>query len=530
MAYGEVILTEFDQSLQPPSPSSLAAAIIVAARKGPVGVPTLVTSGTSYLETFAVDNTIAIDDDIAHYSALDLLRGTNKLWVIRVADSPFYAGCFLGVAVADHVAFDATTSMQADTNIAPASWEFNQFVAILAKNQGVWGNKISVQVLASTVTGLMANPNLVTLNVYYDGEFKESHKVTRLMGEKDGYGRSTYGPNVLERDSEYVQMIVNPTPESALGTSIADTTPIAASTPGTRTNLLAGADGAVVPDASYTTELAKFDDRELYPFSLFMDGGKTVPAYATSIITQCTSRRSYGLLSTPLGTDSLTEMMTFRNTVLNADTRFAGVYGPWTKVADSFNSRELLVPPIGPVAWLKANGARLRGVHYPAAGNINGRLPQVIDVEHRFNATDIAAIQDLGINIIRYREGRGIVVWGNHTLYRADSALDSEHISLMLNEVQVAVHTLCENYIFTLNDDVTRAALYGIVFSYLNNKHGERAFTRFNLKCDIENNPPAQRAQGRLHIWWSVFPTYAVEEVVFRTIVTQDDVTTTSSA
>ena len=58
--------------------------------------------------------------------------------------------------------------------------------------------------------------------------------------------------------------------------------------------------------------------------------------------------------------------------------------------------------------------------------------------------------------------------------------------------------------------------------SYLDNKRRQRSFLSYNVKCDLENNPPEEQRAGRFHVWWAVVPIYAIEEIHFRTIVTRE--------
>ena len=621
--YGEVILEEEDRTLQPPSTRGSSAIILIPAKKGPVLDPTPVSDPVDYLETYTPAGRIEVGDDLSHYSALECLRGSDALIPIRVADTPYYAGCILGVLNSHHKSFDAGQNLPAlitgvdtsqsqratltggsrqpillesvptsaiaassisgggvttwdaaasrDANAVSADGDWfydstsrtlhvfsttggtleitysrstlsfgaNELLAVVAKNQGEWGDDLAVSVHATSRLGKIGDapssgadnrPNAgVELRVYYDGTQVESHLISRISGRKDGFGRSTYAPEVVERDSKYIDILVNGAPNDG-SNNIANTVEAGASavsggnTP-VRTEFGGGGDGAILGDEDYTSALNLVDDNELFPAKFLMDGGKTTQAVQGALLDSAESRWGYALLSVPAGAKTVESFRTHRNTTLNADTSFGVLFGPWVKIQDPFNGRQLYIPPDGPVAGRMGLQDRSIGLQHPVAGNRNGRLsPRILDVEARFTKTQIASIQRIGgINVIRYRPGRGIALWGNHTLQVADSALNSQHVRLVFNEIALSLQTIGENFVFILNDEATRSDLYGVVSSMLARRRRLRQFKSFRVKCDSENNPPEEERARILHCWQYITPLYATEEVRFRTIVSLEE-------
>ena len=210
-------------------------------------------------------------------------------------------------------------------------------------------------------------------------------------------------------------MLVNPTPVDSTATAVGekgsdgsyidlvgkpddtDTTGVDESI----LNLAEGTDGAALTDTEYVAafQLESVLDRKSFPVSVMLDGGRATAAVQKEIIAACEKKRSYAILSVPAGTDTLTEVETYRSTTLNADTRFAGLYGPWVKIQDAFNGRQVFIPPDGMVGAKVAENKRVRGIHFPVA-NKYGRLTRALDVEKRFSTSDIAKIQTYGVNPI----------------------------------------------------------------------------------------------------------------------------------
>lgn len=73
---------EVDLTLQASGGSTSTAVLVVRASKGPVGVPTLVTSQASYIEKFGKP----LLTDRGGATALAFLAKSNSLWVVRYTD------------------------------------------------------------------------------------------------------------------------------------------------------------------------------------------------------------------------------------------------------------------------------------------------------------------------------------------------------------------------------------------------------------------------------------------------------------
>lgn len=123
-----VTIQELDLSTRVPSFPGLYGGIVIPAKKGKVNEAQLATSETQLLKYWTPDETIKVGYSNAYYSAASYLIKSNKLWVVRAANSPFYGGCYLrgdtpvsivGVT-ADHAADVITLAHGTTSEIADA--------------------------------------------------------------------------------------------------------------------------------------------------------------------------------------------------------------------------------------------------------------------------------------------------------------------------------------------------------------------------------------------------------------------------
>jgi len=92
MSAPKVIVKERDLTASPQAFGGVYNAIFLNAKKGPVGVPVLVTNQTQFLQYFTPNKRVEVGYDLGYYSALAILERANKLWVIRVANNAKYGG------------------------------------------------------------------------------------------------------------------------------------------------------------------------------------------------------------------------------------------------------------------------------------------------------------------------------------------------------------------------------------------------------------------------------------------------------
>lgn len=77
------------------------AAVVIAAKKGPINKPTLVTSQTDLLERFTPNEKIELGWDTAYFEAYQYLATQSNLYVVRAAnteegtDCAKYGGCHI---------------------------------------------------------------------------------------------------------------------------------------------------------------------------------------------------------------------------------------------------------------------------------------------------------------------------------------------------------------------------------------------------------------------------------------------------
>lgn len=106
-----VLPKEVDLSTRVASSPGVYGAIVIRAKKGPVGEPQLMTSDSQLLSVYTPDERVDVGMDLAFFSALAFLEKSNKLWVTRAAKQSKYGGLSLKASTSAYNNFALATGM-----------------------------------------------------------------------------------------------------------------------------------------------------------------------------------------------------------------------------------------------------------------------------------------------------------------------------------------------------------------------------------------------------------------------------------
>jgi phage tail sheath protein FI len=253
----------------------------------------------------------------------------------------------------------------------------------------------------------------------------------------------------------------------------------------------------------------------------------TNPAAITAIVTHCTKMGDrIAIFDAPASVvnpvSDLKPLLpggaTAGTTALYPTTDFAAVYTPWLNVYDAATGGTKTVPPSGHIAGIYARTDATRGVwkapaNEPVLGAIN---PSV-----QIGKAQQAEVNLIGGNCIRVLNG-AMKVWGARTLAGDSSLHKYVPIRRFLSFLYKSIDEGTQWAVFEPNGPDLWARIIRNVGSFLTSMWaqgalaGDVAQEAFYIKCDAENNPPDQRANGLLVVEVGVATVFPAEFVVFR--------------
>lgn len=407
----------------------------------------------------------------------------------------------------------------------------------VAKSAGTWANELSIR-LEVFDEGLEDAAGRFVLSILDDDDDVLDQVQDITFDPSD----DRYVGNVINEESpiggqngnRYVQWVERP---SVLGTDVR--------VPGAfgDQNLSGGANGipsepefsalldsAVIGNSAESKGLFALQNAEVFDFNLLAAPGFSSGPVIAQGLQFCENRGDcLYLVDPPFGLRPQ-QVIDWHNGMLLSDlasalnTSYGALYWGWLRMPDQFaegTQNTIWVPPSGHVASIFARTARVGEQWFAPAGLNRGNVRGVLEVEYNPSNGERDALYGFNnaVNPIVNFAQDGIVVWGQRTLQRQDSALDRVNVRMLLIFLKKNLRSLLRNFIFEVNDEVLREQVEGAVNDFLSDIAGRRGLTAFNVVVDETNNTPERIDRNEL--WVSVFiqPTRVAEFVALNLVI-----------
>lgn len=396
-------------------------------------------------------------------------------------------------------------------------------------NPGAWTDDIYVVVSRTVNTA-----NTFDITVYERSNrgidsILERYTLSREF-KKDGFERQMNLEERVNGKSYYIRFKDNPYigPTEALPNDSLAHNNLTQHAPH---NLAGGYAGSAPSVATYINALRTFNNKEDVKVDIIIDSLSDTN-YQLEILKLCDRdfggrADCYGILYVPFEIEAsnnyVNDIINYRKYDLNISSSFGGLYSGHVKIYDVYNGRELWIPNAGFVAAAFSYTADQYEPWFPAAGWRRGMLP-VLDINRRYTLGERDALYDNDINVMRFRPGKGIAIWGQKTLYGRPSALDRANVRWLLIVVENAIEEFLEEYEFELNDEITRALIRSAVHDYLSSIKSRRGLYDFDVVCDQTNNSPEQIDNYILNLDYYLQPVKAAEYLYGRAVITRTGV------
>jgi phage tail sheath protein FI len=200
------------------------------------------------------------------------------------------------------------------------------------------------------------------------------------------------------------------------------------------------------------------------------------------------------------------------------DSKYAALYWPWVKVMDPLGGKPTMMPPSGAMAGIWARTDGTRGVHKAPANEI---VRGAIDLELALTKGEHDTLNPIGVNCIRAFPGQGIRVWGARTL-SSDPEWRYLNVRRLFNFVEKSILLGTNWVVFEPNDQLLWDRVRRTVDMFLRRVwqtgalFGNTPSQAYFVLCNEQNNPPENRDAGILTVEIGIAPVKPAEFVVFR--------------
>ncbi|HOA83699.1 MAG TPA: phage tail sheath subtilisin-like domain-containing protein [Thermodesulfovibrio thiophilus] len=427
------------------------AGFVGIARRGEIGEATLVTSWTEFTEKFSkgLDTPFMADSDLAYAVYGYFQNGGGTAFIVRTASE---------------TAERASVLIPAENGIK-----------IYAKDEGTWGNKLSMKVTSTQENGV----DVFNVEVSLDDEVVETFE-----GLTNDITDENYYLPIINSDSKFITV-------PAGGLQVGEGA------------FSGGNDGiADITDADFLGERGLKALDKVEAVRIVAIPGQTSKAVQQGILDYCSGRKDcFGIVDIGLGRTP-TEALEDKAEIGGS---YGAVYYPWGKVVDPIGKGKLrLTPPSGHIAGVYARTDSERGVYKAPAGT-EAVVKGFVEMERSLSNGEVELLNAKAVNCIISKPNKGIVVWGARM---ATPDKDRFYVSDIRLDIMIegSLYEGTQWSIFEPNDEKLWSSLTAQVKAFLYNLWVDGALfgatpeEAYFVKCDEELNSQEVRDAGKVII------------------------------
>ena len=249
-----------------------------------------------------------------------------------------------------------------------------------------------------------------------------------------------------------------------------------------------------VLSSSYDNMISLLSNQDDYRFNvliapgLFASEAPLGSSQVTSIISN-TSNRGDNIYVTDLVPFS--SSITATTAQANAkNTSYAAAYWPWVQTIDPDSAQLVWVPASTMIAGVYAYNDTVSEPWFAPAGINRGGLSSVVRAEKKLTQANRDTLYQNKVNPIATFPGTGTVVYGQKTLQTKASALDRVNVRRLLISLKSYISQVANNLVFEQNTIATRTNFLNQVNPYLESVQQRQGLYAFKVVMDENNNTP----------------------------------------
>ena len=530
-----VLARENNDSFITQQPVQAGAAILGPTVKGPVGIPTIVTSYSDYQNKFGA-KVVSGSDEYTYFTSIAAYnyfqQGGNTLLVTRIVsgsytpatssliptgsagptsgDSPFILETLSEGTIQNSTSTETTNGALPSGSADNLRWEIvspntssGTFGLLIRRGNDLQNSKSVLE----TWPELSLDPNASnyiariigdqTLNVDSDG----TTYFTQLTGSYANASRYVRVKSVNFKTLNYFDNagvakieFTGSIPAAASGTFGAAT---GTDFDGITVNFYGDINGGVSGNTqglvadNYTESLNLLANQDEYRYNLIAAPGLYKADYSTPLTTMIDNTQVRG------DAIAVVDMVKYAQTITATTTQAAGIdssyaatYWPWLQTIDPDTGDQVWVPASTMIPGVYAFNDNSSETWFAPAGLNRGGLSSVIRAERKLTNGNRDTLYQANVNPIATFPNTGIVVFGQKTLMKRASALDRVNVRRLLITLKDYISQIADNLVFEQNTIATRNNFLSQVNPYLESVQQRQGLYAFKVVMDDSNNTP----------------------------------------
>lgn len=501
-----VLTRENDQSQITQGPIVAGAAIVGPTVKGPVRIPTLVTSYSDYINKFGGSFVSGgtTNEYLTSISAYNYFQqGGGSLLVTRVVSGTFAPATSSIAASASVVSFTLET----------LSWGANQNSSGSTGANNTLSNGTPDNIRWEVANNDIANGTFSLLIRRGDDNINskvilESYAGLSLDPTSPNYVEAVIGNQTISTDNGYtdisgdytnksryvrVKSVSVPTPNYFDNNGVAKAQ-YTASIPVNASGSFSGGNGTLaavygLSNDDYTSSINLLANQDEFRYNVITVPGLTQASNSAPISLLLTNTQNRGdaiAVVDLVGKDTNT-ISTVVSEASEIDNSYAAAYWPWVQVNAPNTGKLTWVPPSTIIPSVYAYNDRIAAPWFAPGGFTRGGL-SVVQAAKKLSPDDRDTLYLGKVNPIATFPGQGVVAYGQKTLQQKASALDRINVRRLLIELKSYIGQIANTLVFEQNTIATRNRFLSQVNPYLDSIQQRQGLYAFKVVMDESNN------------------------------------------
>ena len=267
--------------------------------------------------------------------------------------------------------------------------------------------------------------------------------------------------------------------------------------------------------AYYTASLTLLQNTDEYDFEILSIPGVTIQngSAATNAAIDCVTQRgdAIAVIDTRDYGSTLNQVVTNASSV---DSSYTATYWPWVQVLGTETGKLVWAPASTVIPGVYATNDRIGAEWFAPAGFNRGGVGGVITTERKLSPADRDKLYLGKVNPIAQFPGNGTVVFGQKTLQTAATALDRVNVRRLLIELKRVIGNIGNTLLFEQNTAATRNRFVNQVNPYLESIQQRQGLYAYRVVMDDTNNTAEVIDRNQMVGQIFIQPTKTAEYIV----------------
>jgi len=244
-----------------------------------------------------------------------------------------------------------------------------------------------------------------------------------------------------------------------------------------------------VEAANYTASLSLLQNGDEYEYEILTLPGVTIQngAIATTTAIDTVTNRGDAIAVIDTRDYGATQNQTL-TTAATVDSSYAATYWPWIQLLSAETGKLVWSPASTLIPGVYATNDRLGAEWFAPAGFNRGGVGGAVQTERKLSPAQRDALYVGKVNPIASFPGQGPTIFGQKTLQTKATALDRVNVRRLLIELKRTIGSIGEGLLFEQNTAATRGRFLNQVNPYLESIQQRQGLFAYRVVMDETNN------------------------------------------